>query len=176
MKIQVDDIKASPKALDYDEDVVELNARLASGVQDYRLPHDLAVSVSFYRAGLDLFFEGTARGQVQGRCARCAEDYVFFLDAPFAAVLTPRAAAGTEGSQLSAEDLAFGFYEGKEVDLTPLVHEQTILALPTRPLCREDCRGLCPRCGVNLNNAACGCAAAAPAPRLAVLHALVRGK
>ena len=60
--------------------------------------------------------------------------------------------------------------------MTPLVYEEAILALPTRPLCAEDCRGLCPRCGANLNQGACGCPAAPPDPRLAVLHTLVRGK
>jgi len=66
-------------------------------------------------------------------------------------------------------------YEGDEIDLTPLVHEQIILALPTRPLCGESCRGLCPRCGANLNAGACGCPAAPPDPRLAVLLTM-RGK
>jgi uncharacterized protein len=73
--------------------------------------------------------------------------------------------------------LALSYYEGEEIDLTPLVHEQIILALPTRPLCGEACRGLCPRCGANLNAAPCGCPTAPPAdPRLAVLHSLARGK
>ena len=85
-------------------------------------------------------------------------------------------AAAHEPGRLSADDLALSYYEGDEIDLTPLVHEQTILALPTRPLCRETCRGLCPRCGANLNSGACGCPAAPPDARLAVLHTLVRGK
>jgi len=63
-----------------------------------------------------------------------------------------------------------------EVDLTPLVHEQTMLALPTRPLCRETCRGLCSRCGANLNAGPCDCQEVPADGRLAVLHALVRGK
>ncbi|HLK10121.1 MAG TPA: DUF177 domain-containing protein [Candidatus Binatia bacterium] len=174
MKIQVEDIEASPKALDYAEEVDELNARLTRGVPDYHMPAALGVHVSYYRAGLDLFFEGTARGQVHACCARCAEEYSFSLDAPFRFVLTPRAAGDPAGTELGAEDLALSFYEGKEVDLTPLVHEQIILALPTRPLCREDCRGLCPRCGTNLNAGPCGCAPAMP--RLAALSGLPRGR
>jgi uncharacterized protein len=176
MKIAIDDIKASPTELSYTEDVGELNARLGRGVQDYRVPEGLSVDVEYYRAGLDIFFAGAIRGQVLGNCSRCLEEYRFSLEHPFVFVLTPRAAAGTESAQLSADDLALSFYQGEDIDLTPLVHEQTILALPTRPLCGEACQGLCPRCGANLNSGPCGCPAAPPDPRLAVLHTLMRGK
>src|SRR6185369_12071499 len=108
-------------------------------------------------------------------CARCLEDYTFPLEREFRVVLTPRAAAGGD-AQLSADDMALSTYDGQEIDVTPLVYEEAILALPTRPLCAEDCRGLCPRCGANLNQGACGCPAAPPDPRLSVLHTLVRGK
>ena len=178
MKIAIDDIKASPKELSYTEDVGELNARLGRGVRDYRLPSGPAVDVEYYRAGLDVFFRGALGGQVLGTCSRCLEEYGFDLQQPFTFVLTPRVAAGTKtgSTELSADDLALSFYQGEDIDLTPLVHEQTILALPTRPLCGEGCRGLCSRCGANLNSGPCGCPAAPADPRLAVLHTLTRGK
>jgi len=175
MKIALDDIKAAPKELAYTEEVDELNARLDRGAHDYRVPRGLEVRVEFYRSGLDVFFNGALHGQVIGTCARCLEEYAFGLDHPFVFVLEPRAVAPSESARLSAEDLALSYYEGDQIDLTPLVHEQMILALPTRPLCAEGCRGLCARCGANLNAGACGCPAAPPDPRLAVLHAL-RGK
>jgi uncharacterized protein len=176
MKIAIDDIKATPKELSYTENVDELNARLGRGTRDYRLPAGLGVDVEYYRAGLDLFFQGSLRGEIVGTCARCLDEYAFGLDQPFRFVLTPRAAAATGQAALSADDLMLSSYEGEEVDLTPLVYDQTILGLPTRPLCRDSCRGLCSRCGANLNLEPCGCPAAPPDPRLAVLHTLVRGK
>src|SRR5690242_12121747 len=176
MKIAVEDIKASPKELTYTEEVDDLNARLDRGVRDYRVPEGPSVDVQYYRAGLDVYFSGSLHGRIVGTCARCLEDYRFDLEQPFAFVLTPRAAAVTEPAKLSEDDTALSFYEGEEIDLTPLVHEQIIIALPTRPLCGETCRGLCPRCGANLNAGACGCPAAPPDPRLAVLHALRREK
>jgi uncharacterized protein len=156
--------------------VDELNARLDRGVHDYRVPRGLGVAVEYYRSGLDIFFRGAVRGEVLGTCARCLEEYAFGVDHPFVFVLTPRVAA-TEGTRLTPDDLALSYYEGEEIDLTPLVHEQIILALPTRPLCGEACRGLCPRCGANLNPGPCGCPTEAPLdPRLAVLHELARAK
>src|SRR5712664_2484129 len=176
MKIALDDIKATPKKLAYTEGVDELNARLERGVHDYRVPRGLDVRVEYYRAGLDVFFHGSLHGDVLGTCARCLEEYAFGLDHPFVFVLTPRAAAGAESAKLLADDLALSYYEGDEIDVTPLVHEQTILALPTRPLCDESCRGLCSRCGANLNAGPCDCQEVPADGRLAVLHALVRGK
>ena len=175
MKIPIDDIKATPKELAYTEGVDELNARLGRGVADYRVEPGLGVDLEYYRSGLDVFFQGALHGDVHGSCARCAEDYTFPLARDFRLVLTPRSAA-VDGAQLSADDLALSTYEGDQIDVTPLVYEQAILALPTRPLCAETCRGLCPRCGANLNEGDCGCPVESPDPRLAVLHSLVRGK
>ena len=166
MKITVKDIKAEPQHLSYREEVEELNLRLGRGVRDFQVAPDIAVDVEYYRAGLDLFFQGTVHGEVVGSCARCLEEYPFPLARRFAFVLTPRVAASVGKGQLSAEELERGTYAGEEVDLTPLVYEETILALPTRALCGEDCRGLCPRCGANLNEGPCGCArAAGPGPQ-----------
>ena len=176
MNILIDDITASPKELSYREEVDELNVRLGQGGRDYQVPNGLAVEVTYYRAGLDVFFQGVLRGEVLANCARCLEEYRFGLDKPFSFVLVPRAAVGEDSGEQSPDDMAFSFYRGKEIDLTPLVHEQAILALPTRPLCGEGCRGLCARCGANLNAGSCGCPAAPADPRLAVLHTLARGK
>jgi uncharacterized protein len=176
MKIAIDDIKASPKALSYTEEVEELNERLGRGVRDYRLRDGLDVDVEYYRSGLDIFFRGSVHGQVVGVCARCLEEYAFGLDHPFLFVLAPRAAETADAAGLTQDDMALSHYEGAEIDLTPLVHEQAILALPTRPLCGEGCRGLCLRCGTNLNAGPCGCAALPPDPRLAVLRTLAPRK
>jgi uncharacterized protein len=176
MKIAIDDIKATPKELLYTEDVTDLNAQLARGVCDYRLPRGFDVETEYYRSGLDVFFRGELHGEVFGSCARCLEEYSFALDHPFVFVLSPRAAAGTEPADSKTDDLAQSYYEGDEIDLTPLVYEQAMLALPTRPLCAESCRGLCAQCGANLNVAPCGCPAQAPESRLAGIHALMRGK
>ena len=87
--------------------------------------------------------------------------------------MKPLNAAAAE-AELTEEDLSFSFYEGDEVNLAPLVRETLLLALPTKPLCREDCRGLCPRCGANRNGAECGCREEWRDPRLEVLRTLKR--
>jgi uncharacterized protein len=86
-------------------------------------------------------------------------------------VLSPKA-IGYDDDNLRAEDLEFSLYEGTEVDLSPLIREQVLLALPTRPLCEDDCRGLCPHCGVNLNRTTCECRVENLDPRLEAIRSL----
>jgi uncharacterized protein len=93
------------------------------------------------------------------------------LDEKAQFVLVP-APTGAADRELSADDLALSFYEGEEIDLSPLFTEQAILTLPTRALCGEECRGLCPECGANRNHETCTCGEPEPDQRFAVLRNL----
>ncbi len=65
-------------------------------------------------------------------------------------------------------------FEGEALDIAPLVHDTVLTAQPMQNLCRPDCRGLCPRCGVDLNERDCGCDRRPIDPRLAALEQLLR--
>jgi uncharacterized protein len=172
VKFSIYQIEEVAKELAYEEPTASLNDVLVhGGVCDYTFTVPAAVRVEYYRAGQELFFHGHITGNVVGQCARCVEKYDFMLEKDFSIVLVPKRELKTE-AELEEEDLDLSFYAGEEIDLSPLVREQLILALPTRPLCREGCRGLCPHCGVNLNMHKCSCTTAAGDPRLAVLHNL----
>jgi uncharacterized protein len=68
--------------------------------------------------------------------------------------------------------LGLSYYSGDEINLEPLVREQVLLALPTRPLCAEDCRGLCGGCGMDLNTESCRCSGDTKDPRMAIFRTL----
>ena len=68
--------------------------------------------------------------------------------------------------------LDYGFLEGDSVDVSVLVQEQLLLSVPVQPLCREDCQGICQRCGADLNREACRCAESEVDPRFAALKKL----
>lgn len=176
MRIHVEQIEAAPKHLHYAEDAAGLNQRLDAGPHDLEVRDSLDVDLTYYRAGLDVVFEGSIDASGAAVCARCAETFVLPLSTRFRVVLTPRAVMETESRELGCDDLGFGFYDGDEIEVTALVHEHALLALPTRLLCAEACRGLCPQCGANLNVAACDCSAQAQPPRLAVLRDLVQAR
>jgi uncharacterized protein len=174
MKLHVDRIEESPKRLEYEERVEDLNARLAGGAPDYRFAAPLHVALDYYRAADDVVFDGGIRGAAIATCARCAEEFRLPLDVPVRAVLAPRLPDAAPTGEVVEEDLGLGTFAGDEIDVADLVDEHVILALPTRPLCTEGCRGLCPQCGANLNAGSCGCAASRDASPFAVLRTLER--
>ena len=173
MILRIDEITAEAREVSFLQSEEEVNRRLRQGpVNEFRIGGPLAVDLSYYRAGMELFFEGRLNAPMVAACARCAEEFSAPNARPFRFVLAPRAIGEGDDGRLRTEDLEFSLYEGDQIDLGPLIAEQLILALPSRALCREDCRGLCPDCGTNLNFHRCDCERQARDPRLAVLRTL----
>lgn len=177
MKIPVDEIPQSPKEVDFSQGVEGLNEIYGQeSSRDFRFAAPLSIHLTFYRSGNEIIIQGNLHGEVIGCCARCLEEYGFALDHNFAVVLIPEAERpGRKAEELHAEDLGLSHYHAEEIDLTPLILEQAMLSLPTRPLCGEGCRGLCSRCGVNLNVASCNCGADIGDPRMAIFRTLKVG-
>jgi len=172
MKIPLHDVHETATELDYAEPTAELNGILRRGRgQDYEFERPIEVHVAVYRSEQDLFLDGTIRAQATATCARCLEQFTLPVEKEFSLVVSPERPLAGE-IELGAADLVQSFYSGPDLDLTPLVYEQVLLALPTRPLCAEECRGLCPQCGASRNTVQCSCAAEAGDPRLAVLRSL----
>jgi uncharacterized protein len=137
---------------------------------------------SAHRMGADVFLEGVASGAVELTCSRCSRRYRHALRESFRVVLEPaaeRVPADPEGAAALARDgiclsdeLEAGWFRGSVIDLGPYFRELLALALPVQPLCREDCRGLCPRCGADRNVESCGCSEAKASSPFAVLGRL----
>jgi uncharacterized protein len=106
-------------------------------------------------------------------CGRCLEPYTAPVDQTFDLRYHPRTLNTGEGEkELEDDDLTTAFYENDEIDLGHLMQEQFYLSLPMKPLCRDDCKGLCVVCGTNLNLETCGCKRDWEDPRLAALKEL----
>jgi uncharacterized protein len=129
------------------------------------------LSLRLERDGLDVVVRGEIRATVPQTCGRCLEAFGARVRAGVDVRVVPRPATA-DNVELAADDLDVEFYTKDELDLGVLIETEATLALPMKPLCREDCRGLCPVCGGNRNVAACGCQDRAPDPRLAVLRDL----
>ncbi len=172
MKIAVNQITESIKEIQFEEGLEELN-RNESGQKrpEFRYPPFLDVSLSYYRSGQDLFFQGHLEMEVEGCCGRCLRYFSFPLAKDFDFVLTPEPPSA-KSRELNRDELGLSFYSSEEIDLSPFIREQVFLALPMRPLCDEECRGLCPSCGVNLNHESCLCPAPSGDPRMAFFRNL----
>jgi uncharacterized protein len=88
----------------------------------------------------------------------------------------PDALTELSGRGLEREELAVSFYLDERIDLSQMTVEQIVLALPMKPLCKPDCRGLCALCGANRNLASCDCAPEDTDPRWAPLKTLQKSR
>lgn len=127
----------------------------------------LVAEVRAHRMGEDLYLEGVVRGELEVACGRCATRYRHAVREPFRLVLEPagaRVPADPEGAEslerdglYLSDELEHGWFRGNELHLDRFVQEVVALGFPVQPLCREDCRGLCPRCGIDRNVDRCSC-------------------
>lgn len=113
----------------------------------------------FERVGQNVLIRARFSAVLRLECSRCLEPVAFPLNLEFRHVLRPydRRVESVKELELHAEDLECGFYENDAFEFNRIVEEHIVLSLPMKPLCRDDCRGLCPRCGANRNEADCGC-------------------
>jgi uncharacterized protein len=178
MKLSFDDIPQSPKRIRFFETTEDLNEIYRERqVRDFQFPPSMEIELVYYRSGRELFFRGSFGGLVQAHCSRCLEPYGFHLSNEFEFMLVPASLqSGQKAGEISRDEIGLSYYSGEEINLTPLIREQVLLALPTRAVCEENCRGLCSGCGVNLNDEDCVCAAQARDPRMAIFQTIKIGR
>jgi uncharacterized protein len=184
MVVQVEQIREGGLTLEQPLSQSFLAQVLAEAEQaGYRPEAPSALHATFQRTSGGVLLQGRADLPLLASCKRCVAEVHVAVPVRFTLNLVPahmkrdRSADGahqedsetdTSGSfDLAEADLET--YQGKTIDLDPIIREQVLLALPMQVVCREDCRGLCGMCGQDLNEAACGCESKRIDPRLAVL-------
>jgi uncharacterized protein len=131
----------------------------------------LRVTVKVSKAADKFLVKGTIRGVIRIRCDRCLEPFPRKVESDFHVYLVaPKEGSEQDEIELLDEDLEVDFVKGNGVDLNDMVREQIYLSLPMTSICRESCRGLCPLCGVNLNETSCTCRKAGGHPAFANLR------
>src|SRR5262249_7174518 len=138
------------------------------------------LQVKLQKTGSGVLLRGSTEVGVHTPCRRCLSDVHLRVPVTFTLNLVSRAALSDAEKEAGGDDeqaeRAASFdlervdeelFDGKTIDLDPLVREQVLLALPMHAVCREDCKGLCGSCGQNLNEGECGCAKSQVDPRLA---------
>lgn len=124
---------------------------------------NVKAEVFLSRSGQDVYVKGKLVGALTVPCGRCVTPAELPLDAPFELTLAPAPeAVEPDELELTDEDLDFATYKDDVIDLGEILREQILLALPIAHLCRPECKGLCPKCGHDLNTGPCDCP---PAPR-----------
>jgi len=151
-------------------------------------PEDVAQEGDPYRivAPVSLAFEihkdkerfrlvGSVVTELELPCSRCLEPFRLPVNARFDLRYHPASEmSDDEEQEVEEEDLETSYYRDDQIDLNELLREQFYLALPMKPLCGDDCKGLCPQCGTNRNTGTCDCDTGWEDPRLAPLKQLKR--
>lgn len=118
----------------------------------------------------DIRIAGDLTARIQVACARCLEPIVQNVTRKFDLLYRPLGVdAGREEMSVTAAEAEVGYYQGEGLPLEDVLREQLLLALPLKAICREDCKGLCPHCGRNLNQEQCNCAEPLEDPRWSAL-------
>jgi len=121
----------------------------------------------------DIRLVGSLATQIEVSCARCLEPVTRDVARSFDLLYRPLGIdAGHEELSVTDAEAEIGYYIGDGLLLEDVLREQLLLAVPIKIVCREDCRGLCPSCGCNLNVEKCACTAPLPDPRWAALQEL----
>ena len=108
--------------------------------------------------GNEIHITGSLKTSVETTCDRCLENSRRPIDLEFDLFYRPmKTIAREEEIEIKPAELEIGFYEGHGLELDDVLKEQVLLTLPMKRVCREDCKGLCPQCGQNLNLGKCAC-------------------
>lgn len=117
----------------------------------------IAATVRLEKHGKDILVRGRIQGHLQLGCSRCLENFQEQVAGDFDLLLVPGPGPAGREEELSAPDLDLDYYAGDVLNLEAILREQIILLVPLKPLCTEDCKGICPRCGAVLNIEECSC-------------------
>jgi len=120
-----------------------------------------------------IFVRGNISTILEMECGRCLENFPYRLESELEVDYQPAHREDSEEEVvLEDNDLLAIYYTGQEINLTEAVRDQIVLEVPIQPICLEECRGLCPTCGTNLNIAPCHCAREEINPRWEALKNL----
>ena len=164
----IDIIEIEREGISFDHRL-DLSSMTSSGADALRVIQ-AKMSGHAEREDVGVILTARLRARLELACSRCTEPFEIDLDLPFRLTLAPEEVAREAGREEAEDDDASLFYaaEGK-ADLVQIATEQIYLNLPLKPVCKGNCKGLCPRCGANRNVTECGCSGESIDPRLAPL-------
>ena len=137
------------------------------------LTQPATVSGKVRLAGNEVFVNGHVETRAKIECDRCLRPVETPVNADFSLeYISGSEYESSEAAELTEAEMSVSVFDGQAIDVDEMVKEQILLAVPTRMLCREDCKGICPECGTDRNTGDCSCATSDIDPRWAALKNL----
>jgi uncharacterized protein len=185
VRVNIDEIKEAGLERAWEMTREQVDEMVRDDHAGYRAGGPAHVTARLERLGRRVHLRARAGADLTCPCRRCLAAVTVKVPVDFDLTLVPAQEAkaeergeredrgeGHSGGSFAPKDVEEETYEGKVIDLDPIVREQVLLALPGYPVCQEGCKGLCPVCGANLNERDCGCDRRVPDPRWAGLEKL----
>jgi uncharacterized protein len=160
MKIAIDDIPEEGLYLDFEENV---------SIEGYTQVYPVEVHLDVQKTREEIVIDGKLQAGIELQCSRCLKSFQRSLDSTVHMIYHPIQHMQTDVHELKRDEMDMDFYSGKEIDVSEMLREQILLNLQMKPLCKEDCKGICPKCGTDLNIKKCSCVTKEIDPRLEVL-------
>jgi uncharacterized protein len=157
--IKLDDIPIEGLNLNWIEERSSLTAYLENFSEiDFGFERPLQSEARVWKAGQSVLINGRVQTTLQLQCVRCLKEFFYPISSNFEVTLLPlEETSSAEEAELGEEDMESNFYQGGEIHLSEIACEQIFLEIPFKPLCQEDCKGICPTCGKDLNLGPCEC-------------------
>jgi uncharacterized protein len=157
--------KFQPGALDLGPDYRQIAPVESSGRADLVEEHH-----GKHKIIQDIRIKGRLVTTLESNCARCLEPLTQNVNREFDLLYRPQGSdAGRDEMSVTDAEAEISYYEGERILLDDVIREQILLTVPIKVTCSEDCKGLCPHCGKNLNQETCSCAVAQEEPRWSAL-------
>jgi uncharacterized protein len=153
-------------------------ADFAGTEEEYRVTAPVDLRMVIHQDQDRFRLVGTVKTELELACSRCLEPFKLPVDRAFDLRYLPAGAGEPESdedeeTEVEEDDVSITFYRDEQIDLNELLREQFYLTLPMKPLCSDNCKGICPQCGTNRNTAPCDCNPQWEDPRLAGLKTLL---
>ncbi|MFV0349161.1 MAG: YceD family protein [Halodesulfovibrio sp.] len=167
--IPLNDIPAEGKEITIDEQSIWLEP-IAEFKLPYRVVDALSAVLHLLPQEDGCLVRGRIAGSVAMPCDRCAEDAVITVKQKFTELFSMQEDLLDPGQEPAVRPAKDG--QWLEIEISALLWEEFVVSMPLKPLCKEECKGLCPQCGTDLNTGSCDCKNEELDPRLAVLQNL----
>lgn len=164
----IDLTKLSEGRKDFDETI-----QVALDEESVRLLEPCRIFGELKKGIVQVDVAGKIIAKIEMECSRCLSPVESMLEIPFkVSYITEENYTNEKDSELHGEELEISIYDGEKIDVSDLAREQILLNLPAQIFCSENCKGLCPKCGANLNQKTCDCETKEIDPRWANLKNL----
>lgn len=171
MFVDINELRDRDEPLLVVKDFTEGELDVAKDIRGLRRPVHSECQVSLL--GEKIHVEGLLGADLELTCVRCLKAFGSSIEREFSVDYQPDPMV-REGEEFSLtySDLDIDFYRDQRLDVSGLISEQVVLAVPMKPVCHEQCKGLCDQCGADLNEGDCDCKPCGVDPRFAVLEGL----